>query len=162
MCEKYIISSIGSKNGKYNFYHSEMCGRPAYIILPEVGESAVIEYLPEYNDRYQQVVTSTVESVTDNGGCIVIETHNSIYTMQRILLAEFTSVWDGGFAVTTKCKVNESTKEVFGIEVSEDTADMVNNLDEEYVTINGQDFPVVSDEYMGNDPEEQGGYWYRK
>jgi len=25
-----------------------------------------------------------------------------------------------------------------------------------------QDFPVVSDVYMGNDPEKQGGYWYRK
>lgn len=76
--------------------------------------------------------------------------------------AEFTSVWDGGFVETTGCKVNIGTNEVFDIEVSTETADMVNNLEEEYITIDGQDYPVVSDEYMKNDPEEQGGYWYRK
>lgn len=81
---------------------------------------------------------------------------------ENIIIAEFTSVWDGGFAVTTGCKVNMDTKEVFDIEVSEGTADMVNELDEEYITINGESYPVVSDEYMKNDPEEQGGYWYRQ
>lgn len=39
---------------------------------------------------------------------------------------------------------------------------MVNNLDEEYITIDGENYPVVSDEYMENDPEEQGSYWYKK
>lgn len=82
--------------------------------------------------------------------------HNSI------IEAEFTSIWDGGFAVTTGCKVNMATKEVFDIEVSTEVADMVNNLDEEYITIDGENYPVVSDEYMENGPEEQGSYWYKK
>lgn len=79
-----------------------------------------------------------------------------------IINAEFTSVWDGGLAVTTNCKVNMVTKEVFDIEVSAETADMVNELDEEYVTINGENYPVISDEYLESDPEEEGSYWYRK
>lgn len=79
-----------------------------------------------------------------------------------IIEAEFTSIWDGGFAVTTGCKVNTTTKEVFNIEVSTEVADMVNNLDEEYITIDGENYPVVSDEYMENAPEERGSYWYKK
>lgn len=78
----------------------------------------------------------------------------------RILDAEFSSIWDGGICITTRCKVNESTKEVFDIEVSEDTADLVNELNEEFVTIAGAKYPVVSKEYMESDQEESGGYWY--
>ena len=77
-----------------------------------------------------------------------------------IIDATFTSVWDGGFCVTTNCKIDEETRRVFDIEVSEDTADMVNELDEEYVTINGVKYPVVSAGYMDCDPEEEGSYWY--
>ena len=77
-----------------------------------------------------------------------------------IMYAAFTSVWDGGFAVTTKCKVNEDTKEVFDIDVSENTADYVNELDEEFITIDGQDYSVVSKEYLDSDTEEIGSYWY--
>lgn len=66
----------------------------------------------------------------------------------------FTSVWDGGFEVTTNCKVNMKTKEVFDIEVSEDTADLVNDLNYEYVTIDGENHFVS---YKG---EEDTDYWY--
>ena len=44
--------------------------------------------------------------------------------------AEFVSVWDGGFAVTTGCRVNMVAKEVFDIEVSEESADGLDVLDE--------------------------------
>ena len=67
--------------------------------------------------------------------------------------ATFTSVWDGGFEITTNCKVNTETKEVFDIEISEGTADMVNELDEEFVTIDGEEYSVSND----NDYTE---YWY--
>lgn len=77
---------------------------------------------------------------------------------KNIVKAEFTSVWDGGFAVTTGCKVNMDTKEVFDIEVSEETADLVNELDKEYVTINGVDYSVFSEEDY---PEGQSSFWYR-
>ena len=66
----------------------------------------------------------------------------------------FTSVWDGGFEVTTNCKVNMETKEVFDIGVSEDTADLVNDLNYEYVTIDGENHFVS---YNGDEDTE---YWY--
>lgn len=74
----------------------------------------------------------------------------------------FTSVWDGGFEITTKCKVNTETKEIFDIEVSESTADAVNELDEEYVTINGIDYRAVTAEYANLYPEEMDDetFWY--
>ena len=65
----------------------------------------------------------------------------------------FTSVWDGGFEVTTNCKINMETKKVFNIEVSEDTADLVNELDYEYVTIDEKEYPVSND-------KEDTEYWY--
>ena len=67
--------------------------------------------------------------------------------------ATFTSVWDGGYEITTNCKVNTETKEVFDIETSEGTADMVNELDDEYVTIDGVDHSV-------SDNAEETEYWY--
>jgi len=70
--------------------------------------------------------------------------------------AMFTSVWDGGFAVTTDCKVNTETKEVFDIQESPDTADMVNNLDEEYITIEGNRHSVVRED----ERECVDDYWY--
>lgn len=66
----------------------------------------------------------------------------------------FTSVWDGGFEVTTNCKVNMETKEVFDIEVSEGTEDLVNDLNYEYVTVDGENHFVS---YNG---EEDTEYWY--
>lgn len=66
----------------------------------------------------------------------------------------FTSVWDGSYEITTKCKINMETKEVFDIEVSEDTADLVNDLNYEYVTIDGENYFVS---YNG---EEDTEYWY--
>lgn len=70
----------------------------------------------------------------------------------------FTSVWDGGFEITTKCKVNTETKEIFDIEVSESTADAVNELDEEYVTIDGVDYSASDHDDIDEDDEET--YWY--
>ena len=66
--------------------------------------------------------------------------------------ATFTSVWDGGYEITTNCKVDTETKEVFDIEVSVGTEDLVEELDYEYVTIDGEDYPVFGDD--DND------YWY--
>jgi hypothetical protein len=66
----------------------------------------------------------------------------------------FTSVWDGGFEVTTNCKVNMETKEVFDIKVSEGTEDLVNDLNYEYVTVDGENHFVS---YNG---EEDTEYWY--
>lgn len=78
----------------------------------------------------------------------------------EIVDAEFTSVWDGGFNVTTPCKVNLSTKEIFDIAVSIETADTVNELDEEYVTINGTKYSAIEKGYYDEEAEADGYYWY--
>lgn len=77
----------------------------------------------------------------------------TITAIAPIKEAEFVSVWDGGFAVATSCKVNMATKEVFDIEVSEESADGLDVLDEQYITIDGEKFPVF-------DEGTEDGYWY--
>ena len=78
----------------------------------------------------------------------------TITAIAPIKEAEFVSVWDGGFAVATNCKVNMITKEVFDIEVSEESADGLDVLDEQYITIDGEKFPVF-------DAETDDGCWYK-
>ena len=68
--------------------------------------------------------------------------------------ATFTSVWDGGFEITTNCKVNMETREVFDVEMAEGTEDLVNDLNYEYVTIDGENHFVS---YNG---EEDTEFWY--
>jgi hypothetical protein len=58
--------------------------------------------------------------------------------------ATFTSVWDGGYEVTTNCKVNTETKEVFDVEIAE-VDDSLDILEAEFVTIDGVDYPVSND-----------------
>lgn len=65
--------------------------------------------------------------------------------------ATFTSVWDGGYEVTTNCKVNMETREIFDIEIAE-VGDSLDILEEEFVTIDGIDYPISDD---GNTD-----YWY--
>lgn len=71
--------------------------------------------------------------------------------------AIFTSVWDGGYEITTDCKVDIETREVFDIEVNDNTDDIesLNSLDREYITIDGEEFDVSS-----ADEVEDGNFWY--
>ena len=110
----------------------------------------------------QDLIDSLKEKVEETGLAPELEefAHWLLSLQDDIIDARFVSVWDGGFEVNTACKVNLATKEVFDVEVSEDTADLVNELDEEYIIIDGQKYPVVAKEYMDNDPEEEGSYWY--
>lgn len=68
--------------------------------------------------------------------------------------AIFTSVWDGGYEVTTNCKVDMETREVFDIEMRE-VDESLNHLDNEYITIDGEDFDVFS-----VDEVEDANFWY--
>ena len=149
----YIIAAIDPQNGKHNLYHDEMRGSIAAVVSAEIDDGAVIRYTPEYDNRPHYVTTSTVKSIEESGNALVIETNNTIYTFQVVKEAEFTSVWDGGALVTTSCKVNMATKEVFDIEVSAVSADGLDVLDEQYITIDGEKFPVF-------DAETEDGYWY--
>lgn len=72
--------------------------------------------------------------------------------------ATFTSVWDEGSRscqeITTACKVNMETDEVFDIE----TVDVygVDVLDREYITIDGIQYSVSC-----KDDDEETKYWYK-
>lgn len=151
---RYIITAIDPQNGKHNFYHDEIRGSVATIVSAEIGDGAVIRYIPEYDNRPHYVTTTTVKSIEERDGAIVVETNNTVYTFHTVKVAEFVSVWGGGFAVATNCKVNMITKEVFDIEVSEESADGLDVLDEQYITIDGEKFPVF-------DAETDDGYWYK-
>lgn len=68
--------------------------------------------------------------------------------------AKFTSVWDDGYEVTSECKVNMESKEVFDIElVNVDELDL-EILEREYITIDDKEYPVSRD---GEDDTE---FWY--
>ena len=67
--------------------------------------------------------------------------------------ATYTSIWDGGHAITTDCKVNMDTKEVFDIEPIDVDVDILEN---EYVTIDGKQYPVARKDEI----ENNNGYWY--
>lgn len=72
--------------------------------------------------------------------------------------ATFTSVWNGGYEVTTNCKVNTNTREVFDIE-KEDREEL-DCLEKEFVTVDGKDFScgcALADTEQLN---EQTDYWY--
>jgi hypothetical protein len=70
--------------------------------------------------------------------------------------ATFTSVWDGGIAIITDCKVKTETGEIFDIQISEDMADLVNCLEAEYVTIDDKRYDVHSEE----ERTDEFCYWY--
>lgn len=85
----------------------------------------------------------------------VIKIYNQrICLAQDVVEAAFTSVWDNT-AVTTPCKVNLQTKEVFDIELS--TVELVGSCEREFVTIGGKEFPVHGDHNLTNEEDE---YWY--
>lgn len=67
--------------------------------------------------------------------------------------AKFTSVWDGGYEVTTDCKVNMETKEVFDIEKTE-VSENYNICEAEFITIDGIHYFVSTD-------KEETKYWYQ-
>lgn len=70
--------------------------------------------------------------------------------------ATFTSVWDGGYEVTTACKVNMETKEVFDIEIASDGIEDLEILDYEYITLDGESYEVVD----ANVEEAGTDFWY--
>ena len=73
--------------------------------------------------------------------------------------ATFTSVWDGGYAVTTNCKVNMETREVFDIEIAE-VDESYEQLDYEYITLDGKDYNVYNAN-DGTDGLEDTDFWYK-
>lgn len=91
-------------------------------------------------------------------GYEIVEVTNEIDKYNKMIKnATFTSVWDGGYEVTTDCKVDMETREVFDIKVNEniDEIENLNHLDCEYITVDGEEFDVFS-----VDEVEDGNFWY--
>lgn len=73
--------------------------------------------------------------------------------------ATFTSVWDDSYSITTNCKVNTATREVFNIEESsDDNIEKLDTLTSEYVTIDGIDYPVFN---IDEPDVSENTFWYR-
>ena len=78
--------------------------------------------------------------------------------------AMFTSVWEG-CEITTPCKVNTVTREIFDIEKvdtpTDDDGNELEILDREYVTVDGVEYCAgsASSETEGWDPDKD--YWYK-
>lgn len=74
--------------------------------------------------------------------------------------ATFTSVWDSGTEITTNCKVNMVTREVFDIEInSSSEIEGLNTLEYEYITVDGIDYAVYNAEDY-KDGLEETSFWY--
>ena len=69
--------------------------------------------------------------------------------------AKFTSIWDGGYEVTTNCKVNMETNEVFDIEIAD--VEGLEILEKEYVVLDGEEYPVFQ---LSDITEEDNEFWY--
>ncbi len=66
----------------------------------------------------------------------------------------FTSVWDDGYEVTSNCKVDTESKEVFDIEPINVEELSLKVLDREYISIAGKEYSV------SRDSEEDTEFWY--
>ena len=78
------------------------------------------------------------------------------YMGENIINATFVSVWDGGTAIETECKINTITREVFDIIPVE--AD-VDTFERQYVVIDGQEYDVICVD--GADEVEESEYWFK-
>lgn len=163
--EKYILIAVNERKiFDPNYFETldeaqaEMRKRVEQIVSRSGGETEV-DF--EINNDSAYVTDAHFEFGDGNWDFAICEVVDTKYP-ENIKDAMFTSVWDGGFEITTKCKVNTETKEIFDIEVSESNADMVEHLDEEYVTIDETDYRAVTAEYANLYPEEMDDetYWY--
>lgn len=82
----YIIKDVIPKNGIMRDIHEEVLGRRCYIIYAEAGNRGLLKYLPDYDDTYHRLHTSTIVMVDDksNDGEVIIETVNTIYRLSEI------------------------------------------------------------------------------
>ena len=74
---------------------------------------------------------------------------------KNIINATFVSVWDGGTAIETECKINTITREVFDIISVEADVDV---LERQYVIIDGQEYDVVCVDEVEDVGENE--YWF--
>lgn len=69
----------------------------------------------------------------------------------EICEAEYVSVWDDGIELRSECKVDTKKRLVFDIEDSGINPDSVENLEEEYIDIDGIRMPVHKSDEVDKD-----------
>lgn len=72
-----------------------------------------------------------------------------------IKAAIFNSMWDGGVCISSNCKVDTDIREVFDIEMVEDTDDL-DILERQFVSFDGTEHGVVEVSERENDEQ----FWY--
>ena len=83
-------------------------------------------------------------------------------THQKVIDADFTSVWDGGTTVTTGCHVDLDSGEVFDIRPSTAPADGLYELEDEYISFCGHTYSISGENHAGCGVRYPGGFWYKK
>ena len=72
--------------------------------------------------------------------------------------ATFVSVWSDGVTVSTSCKVNMTTKEIFDIVVA--NVDDLGMLLSEHIILDGCEYPAYPKEWIDEIDELDGSFWY--
>ncbi|MCO3750355.1 hypothetical protein FA132_34765 [Pseudomonas aeruginosa] len=62
------------------------------------------------------------------------------------LACDYTSVWDGGYEITTSAVVEYPSGIVQPTTCSEDISGLVESLDREFVTVHGCDFDITDED----------------
>ncbi len=100
---------------------NEICAKHGFTVLESPVSDLVVDWDEQLVDEAEVYPEEKEDLGTAEGAPAHIED------------ATYVSVWDGGYAVETVCKVNRQTGEVFDVEVSDVDTDGLNVLDEEYV-----------------------------
>lgn len=129
--EKYILIAVNERKIFEPDYfetldeaQAEMRKRVEQIVSQSGGETKV-DF--EINNDSAYVTAAHFELGNGNWDFAICEVVDTKYP-ENIKDAMFTSVWDSGFEITAKCKVNTETKEIFDIEVSESNAEVWQRL----------------------------------
>ena len=73
--------------------------------------------------------------------------------------ATFVSVWDDGdIRIETGCEVDLKTGEVYNIEKDRSYDELVENLDEELIILDGEEYPVAQEDEFNPSRHR---FWYR-
>lgn len=134
--------------------------------LVEYKES-LVKTLKGYIDNYFCIDNSCddclMEEECDGRICFKywqqdMDTFDFYSTPNTIVDAVYVSVWDDGVAITSACKVNLATREVFDIEIIEPEIEL-DICENEYVVINRKDYPVVYKDEFDMLDDVKNIYW---
>lgn len=83
---KCIMKNVEPYDGVMKAVHYDVINRPCCIAYLRKGDCAVIPFLPDWDDDFHRLRTSPVRHFfySDDGKQIVIETKNTVYTLEAV------------------------------------------------------------------------------